>query len=79
VTPQVRSLPTWRPVLVPLHFTVPDRTGNVTEGNAEGLYLDLVRRTMPLGAVVPQVRDAFAIDDTLPGSNDGAGWSCCRS
>ncbi len=74
VIPQVRTLPTWRPVLVPLHFTVPDRTGNVTEANAEGTYLDLVRRTMPLGTVIPQVRDAFAIDDTLPGSNDGAGW-----
>lgn len=74
VIPQVRTLPTWRPVLVPLHFTVPDRTGNVTEANAEGTYLDLVRRTMPLGAVVPQVRAAFAIDDTLPGSNDGNGW-----
>lgn len=73
--PQVRTVPTWRPVLVPLHFTATGTTGNVTTGNAEGTYLDLVRRTMPLGEVVPVVRAAFSLDDPLPGAGDGTAWT----
>jgi hypothetical protein len=74
-TPQVRTVPTWRPVMVPLTFTAAGLTGNVNAGNVESTYLDLVRRTMPLGDVVPTVRAAFSLDDPLPGSNDGAGWT----
>ena len=73
--PQVHGVPTWRPVMVPLHFTAANLTGNVTAGNVEGTYLDLVRRTMPLNEVVPTVRAAFSLDDPLPTSNDGAGWT----
>jgi hypothetical protein len=71
--PEVRTVPAWRPVLVPVHYTIADRTGNVTAGNAEANYLDLARRTMPLGEVIPSVRAPFAVDDSLPASN-GNGW-----
>jgi hypothetical protein len=72
--PEVRVVPPWRPVLVPVEFTSVGLTGDVTVANAESRYLDLVRRTMPLAEVIPSVRAPFAIDDPMPASNDGTAW-----
>jgi hypothetical protein len=69
----VRAVPPFSVVFVPVHQSVNGSTGNVTAGNVDDAFLKTTRRIFPLGVIGASVRTAYTTNAAALQPDDGNG------